>query len=108
MATSPSALTSNSNSQPSQGGSGGQGDFSPSQMAGTDQSQGDQSSPQAPSLTQATEQVRQIEQGLLSLAQQFPAAAQDIRRAIEGVRNVAKRIVSQPGMQEPQSPRSGA
>lgn len=102
MATPPSALTSQNTQSPD---SGGQGDFSPSQMAGMDQAQG-QSQPQGPSLPQATEQVRVIEQSLLSLAQQFPAAASDIRRAIEQVRNVAKRIVSQPGGQEPQSPRS--
>lgn len=105
MATSPSALTSD-NTQPSDGGQGGQGDFSPSQMAGADPSAQAQAQPQGPSLSQATEQVRSLEQSLLSLAQQFPAAAQDIRKAIDAVRSVAKRIVSTPGMQEPQSPRS--
>lgn len=103
MATPSSALTSQNTQSPD---SGGQGDFSPSQMAGTDQAPAGGQAPQGPSLPQATEQVRIIEQSLLSLSQQFPAAAPDIRRAIEQVRNVAKRIVSQPGGQEPQSPRS--
>lgn len=104
MGTPSSALTSQNTQSPD---SGGQGDFSPSQMAGMDQAKaGGAPAPQGPSLPQATEQVRVIEQSLLALAQQFPAAASDIRRAIEQVRNVAKRIVSQPGQQEPQSPRS--
>jgi len=108
MATSPSALIGPNSPGSSQDSGGGQGgDFSPSQMAGTD-GQGQGQPPQGPSLTQATEVVRNIEQQLLSLAQQFSAVAPDVRRAIESVRNVAKRIVSQPGMQEPQAPRSGA
>lgn len=98
MATSPSALSNLNNSDQ------GQSSFSPSQMVG-DPAQG-QMQAQAPSLPQATEQIRICEQTLLGLAQQFPNVAPDVRRAIEAVRSVAKGIVSQPGLEEPQSPRS--
>lgn len=104
MASSPSALTDdNTQGQPA---GGGQGDFSPSQMAGGGDQAAQSAQPQGPSLSQATEQVRTLEQALLSLAKQFPAAAQDCRRAIDAVRTVAKSIVSTPGLSEPRSPRS--
>ncbi len=61
---------------------------------------------QGNALGSVVEQVRGMEQGLLSLSQQFPAAAPEVRRAIEGVRAVLKRIVSSPTEAEPPAPRS--
>lgn len=100
MATSPSALRTTDTPTPSASG----GTYSPSQMAGQDAGQAQ--APQAPSAAQATEVIRNCEQALLALAQSFPNAAPDIRRAIEGIRNVARSIVTTPGGSEPPAPRA--
>lgn len=63
---------------------------------------------QGNALTAVVEQVRGMEQQLQSLAQQFPAAAPEIRRATESVRAVLKRIVSSPSQPEPPAPTSMA
>lgn len=115
MATSPSALTSSNTSGSGSPSSGDGSDFSPSRMAGAgDGGDGDsQSDPSAqsgsgnpsPALSQVTGQIREMETSLLSLASQFPNASGEVRRAVEGIRNVLKRIVSSPGAQEPAAPR---
>jgi hypothetical protein len=101
--TSPSPITSSPSSAPDNGGGGDQPDFSPSRLTGKGV---DPDQTQQPDMKSVTERVRDIEQGVLSLAKEFPAVAPEVRRAVEGVRNVLKRILAQPGAQEPQAPRS--
>lgn len=106
-------------SSPNPGGSGGSGGFGPSQLAGPSASQapgpGGSDSPDTPgsspdsqanALQATVEQVRTIEQGMLSLAQQFPQAAPEVRRAVDAIRAVLQRIVSSPSQQEPPAPQS--
>ncbi len=91
------------------------GDFGPSQLAGMapepDMDEGNSGvggSPDAQSnaLQAVVEQVRSMEQGLSGLAQLFPAAAPEIRRAVDAVRAVLQRIVSSPSQPEPPAPTS--
>jgi len=63
---------------------------------------------QSNALSAVVTQVRTCEQVLLGLAQQFPAAVPEIRTAIEGVRNVLKRIVSSPSDMDQAVPNSMA
>lgn len=96
-------------------------DFGPSQLAGgapPDPGQSpDMSGPpvgigqspdaQSNALQAVVELVRGMEQGLTGLAQQFPTAAPEIRRAVDAVRAVLQRIVSSPGQDmEPPAPQS--
>lgn len=56
-------------------------------------------------LSAVISEFRDIENMLLSAAQQFPAAAPEVRRAIESVRAVLQRIVATPAGPEPPAPR---
>jgi hypothetical protein len=99
------------------------GGFGPSQLAGDqsngqgqpDNGAGQLDQPTTPSsdpnsnaqaLQVVVEQVRTMEQGMLGLAQQFPAAAPEVRRAVDSIRAVLQRIVSMPGGQDPPAPSS--
>lgn len=90
------------------------GGFGPSQLAGDSGEQETSGvpgmSPDAESnaLGSVVEVIRDTEQTLQSLAQQFPVAAPEIRRASDAVRAVLQRIVSSPGGAEPPAPPSFA
>jgi len=104
-------------------GPGGGGDFGPSQLAGPPASgqdgqpaqpnqdmsglPGNNMDSQGNALAVVVEQVRGMEQGLLSLSQQFPAANNEVRQAVDAIRAVLQRIVSSPPAgAEPPSPQS--
>lgn len=97
----------NPNASQSQSSGGGGDSFSPSQLAGTQPDAGQGQSPEAQSnaMSAIVGQIREIEQQLQAMAQQFPAAAPEIRAALDANRQVLKRIVSSPAMAEPAAPR---
>lgn len=93
-------------------GSGG-GGFGPSQLAGDSGGGGEQDmsgvpgmSPDAQSnaLGSVVEVIRDTQQTLQSLAQQFPVAAPEIRKANDAVTAVLQRIVSTGGAEPPAPP----
>jgi hypothetical protein len=55
-------------------------------------------------LQSAVMQIRQLEQGITSIAKQFPEASTEARQAVESVRALIRRIVSSPGQTEPAAP----
>ena len=76
----------------------------PSGADGSQQSaQGD---PQQ-ALANAVSVIRQTEQSIVAISQQFPQASAEIRKAREAIRSVLKKIVSNPGGSEPPAPRTG-
>ena len=84
------------------------GGASPSTLAGGDappSGQAPQGSEEG--LKQAVQNVRQIQVQIMDLARQFPAAADSLRAAGEGVRAAMRQIIANPGSPEPPSPNVG-
>jgi hypothetical protein len=74
---------------------GDTGDATPSPVPQVDPSQ---------MLAQATSTIRQADQSITDLAQQFPQAAREVRRARTALRSLLQKIVSEPGGGSPQAP----
>ena len=83
-------------------GAGGPGSAGPVGPSGAPMpAQGD---PQA-ALASVTSVISDIESQLTALGKSFPQAAPELRQAIQSVRAVMMRIVSNPGGAEPAAPR---
>jgi phage shock protein A len=57
-------------------------------------------------LSSAVQVVRQAEESIVALSQQFPQVSDEVRKVRESLRSLLQKIVSNPGGQEPPAPRT--